>query len=69
MLFIRLGCCYCCFSPPFTAPNQSALFLKIKTGKYTPLSPKLYSQDLAFIINKMLQLSVHDKLTSDTCLS
>ncbi|KAI6656795.1 Serine/threonine-protein kinase Nek2-like isoform X2 [Oopsacas minuta] len=55
-----LGCIIyelCVLSPPFTALNQSALFLKIKAGKYQPFSPKLYSQDLAIVINKMLQLS------------
>ena len=47
------------FSPPFTASNQSALFLKIKGGKYAPISPKLYTQELAIVINRMLQLSVY----------
>ena len=45
------------YSPPFNAPNQEILAIKVKEGKFRPI-PSHYSAELQAVINKLLKVDV-----------
>ena len=50
--------CMCVlYSPPFNAPNQEILAIKVKEGKFRPI-PSHYSAELQAVINKLLKVDV-----------
>ena len=60
-----LGCILyelCTFKYPYNATNQAALFLKIKNGKYEPLSSS-YSNELKKMVNIMLDKNYYTRPT------
>ena len=46
-------------SPPFNAPNQEILTIKVKEGKFRPI-PSHYSAELQAVINKLLRVDVSE---------
>ncbi|XP_041467819.1 serine/threonine-protein kinase Nek2-like [Lytechinus variegatus] len=66
-----LGCLLyelCSLSPPFTAPNQAALAVKIKGGHFRRL-PVQYSSDLNDIISTMLKVKPASRPSIDELLA
>ena len=62
------------YSPPFNAPNQEILTIKVKEGKFRPI-PSYYSAELQVVINKLLKVDVSCKcvficlVDRDQCLT
>lgn len=54
--------------PPFRADDMQSLYKKVVKGVYLPI-PKTFSQDLSYIIEKLLQLNPEKRLTSSEILS
>lgn len=62
-----LGCVIyelCSLSPPFNAPNQEILTIKVKEGKFRPI-PSHYSAELQAVINKLLRVDPSQRASID----
>ncbi len=67
-----LGCILyelCELAPPFTAQNMGALVLKIVSGKWTPLTPGIYCQDLATLVQACLTRDQSQRPTAAALLA
>eukprot|EP01043_Picozoa_sp_COSAG02_P024856 COSAG02_NODE_1375_length_13001_cov_3.495272_7_plen_803_part_00 len=67
-----LGCVLyelCELAPPFTAKNMGALVLKIVSGQWSPLSPDIYCQDLAALVEMCLTREQSQRPSAATILA
>ena len=65
-----LGCvCYemCALVPPFRAENMDGLFRKVLKGHYARI-PKKYSDELAHVIKKLLNVNADGRPTCEQIL-
>ena len=56
-------------NPPFIGKDFKALYSKIKTGVYAPISPIKYSQELASFVKKMIVLNPKQRLPASKLLA
>ncbi|XP_065904653.1 serine/threonine-protein kinase Nek2-like [Dysidea avara] len=66
-----LGCVIyelCSLSPPFNAPNQEILAVKVKEGKFRPI-PSHYSTELQAVIVRLLKVEPSQRASIDTLFS